>query len=114
MWMAFLVAGDRRERQLYSILNAARKYFGRNYFCCLVRFLERIIAAMNFQTLVSELRKVMTLEAIAQEVGLHSRGAVHGIATGHQKNVTYDVGTKLVALRKRKAKAIAAAKKAAL
>lgn len=64
---------------------------------------------MNFQSLLSDLRKVMTLEAIAQEVGLQSRGAVHGIATGHQKTVTYDVGTKIVALHRRKAKAIAAA-----
>ena len=64
---------------------------------------------MNWQQLVLDLRKVMTLEEIAEAVGLQSRGAVHGISTGYQTKITYEVGTKIVALHKRKAKKIAAA-----
>lgn len=62
--------------------------------------------------MVSDLRTVMTLDEIAQAIGMHSRGAIHGIATGRQKNVTYEVGVKLAALHKRKAKQIASTREA--
>lgn len=65
---------------------------------------------MNFQQIVSDLCEVMTLDEVAQSVGLKSRSSVHGIKNGRQDAVVYDVGVKLVALRKRMSRRIYTAK----
>ena len=57
---------------------------------------------MNWQNLVCDLRAVMTLEEIAKALGLKSKGAVHGISTGYQKKITWEVGDAILRLHKRK------------
>ena len=56
---------------------------------------------MNWQNLVCDLRSVMTLEEIAKALGLKSKGAVHGISTGYQKKITWEVGDAILRLHKK-------------
>lgn len=56
---------------------------------------------MNFQQLLSELSEHMTLQKIADECGMASRGHVHDLISGRQKTVSYEAGLKLVALHKK-------------
>lgn len=71
-----------------------------------------MIAAMDWINTIRDLRTVMTLDEIAKSVGLASKGAVHNIVSGKQRTVSYEVGVKIVALHKSKAKAIEKSKKA--
>lgn len=66
---------------------------------------------MNWKQLLSDLREVMTLDEIAAQIGLKSRSAVHAIANGHQKSVTYEVGVQILRLHKSMTRAITTARK---
>ena len=60
-----------------------------------------MLSAMNWKTLIDEIRtRKLTLQQIADEVGM-SKGAVHDLTTGRGKSVIYETGVQLVALHKR-------------
>jgi DNA-binding Xre family transcriptional regulator len=60
-----------------------------------------MLGAMNWKTLIDEIRaRKLTLQQIADEVGM-SKGAVHDLTTGRGKSVIYETGVRLVALHKR-------------
>lgn len=67
---------------------------------------------MNWQTILSDLRRVMTLQEIADGCGLASRGAVHNLLTGKQATVSYEIGAKLVSMHSENSRAIKIANKA--
>lgn len=69
-------------------------------------------SGMNFQQLLSELSKLMTLQKIADECGMASRGHVHDLINGRQKTVSYEAGLKLVALHKKAMRRATKGKKA--
>jgi AraC-like DNA-binding protein len=56
---------------------------------------------MNWQNLLSDLCKRVTLQEIADECGFSSRGHVHDLKNNNQRTVSYEVGTKLVEYHKR-------------
>lgn len=56
---------------------------------------------MNFQSMVFDLREVMTLKKIAELIGLKSLGHVHDLYSGRRKSLGYVAGVKLVDLHKR-------------
>ena len=57
---------------------------------------------MNWKQILQDLtdRKV-TLQAIADECGLSSKGHAHDLKQGRQSTVSYEVGEKIVAMHKR-------------
>lgn len=50
---------------------------------------------------MSQLCELMTLQQIADECGMASKGHAHDLKTGKQKTVGYEIGLRLVALHKR-------------
>lgn len=56
---------------------------------------------MNWSKIISELAESMTLQQIADTCGLASKGHVHDIKTGKQKQVYYEAGCRLLAMHKK-------------
>lgn len=56
---------------------------------------------MNWKNIITDLCKKVTLQEIADSCGFSSRGHVHDLKTGMQKNVSYEVGARLIAYHKR-------------
>ncbi|MDD3965313.1 MAG: hypothetical protein PHD99_04695 [Candidatus Moranbacteria bacterium] len=56
---------------------------------------------MNWKKLMQELLKFKTLQQIADECGLASKGHAHDILSGRQKSVHYEAGLRLVELHRK-------------
>jgi hypothetical protein len=56
---------------------------------------------MDFQALVNDLRRRLTLQQIADEVGAASRGHVHDLLTGKQREPRWHLGDAIIRLHKR-------------
>ena len=67
---------------------------------------------MDVKTIIAELNMVLPQQAIADAVGV-SQPYVSRWLTGLRSGISYDTGTKLLRLRRKHAKAIAAARRAA-
>jgi hypothetical protein len=56
---------------------------------------------MDWKTLLQDIRRHKTLDAIAKECGFASRGHVHDLANGNQLSVEWSRGQALIKLHKR-------------
>ncbi len=61
---------------------------------------------MNWKKIIADLRRVYTLQQIADAVGM-SKGGVHDLGSGEAASVIYERGVKLVDLHRRSRQKIA-------
>lgn len=62
---------------------------------------------MNWQTIIQDIRRHMTLQEIADACKFASRGHLHALAMGTQKSVEWSKGQALLRLHKRMMRRVA-------